>query len=243
MALVPSGKTRVMVAQNYGNPLSEGFSKGPSVETEGGGGSLPLTTEKAMDDELDVADQNAPSDGSLLDEPDEIGGNEAPMEPKQKKKTLTNYVYKKLEEYGYPGRRLNEFKSKFVRESVSPEGVKDIQVEIPDKKYPGPDGLADTIENEDLRSIASEVSQMFGLNFNGAERSDGKWTIKFTSETIRNPEEGEMVHDNLDEVYGKPSGNADPTKPSPKVAAPTLSEMIKEAKDVFAKGLLKDRRE
>jgi hypothetical protein len=232
MALVPSGKIRKMVAQSYGNPLAEGYSTDsiserdrgqPELDTQGAG-QPEFDTQGAMDDAVSAGQPDSAMDSSA-------GGDGAvgTVDPgKPKRRTLSGYVFEKLESYGYPGRRLQEFKSKFVRESVSPEGVKDIQVEIPDKKYPGPEGVADTIENEDLREIASEVNQMFHLNFNGAERSDGKWTIKFTSETINNPE-NEVVHDNLDQVYGKPAGNGQPVG-SQKAACPSLPEMIKMAK-------------
>jgi hypothetical protein len=222
MALVPSGKTRVMVAQNYGNSLSEGYSEDPI--SSGGGGPISFDTEGALNDEVGEAPTS---------------DIEPQVEPQQemgaKKKTLTNYVFKKLQEWGYPGRRLQEFRSKFVKETVSAEGIKDVQIEIPDRKY-SETGPAGGIENEDLKSIAAEVNKMFGLNFNGADRSDGKWTIKFTSQKITNPED-EMPRDNLDAVYGTPSG-ADSQEGRP-IAAHTLREMIKAAKDSIVKRLKK----
>jgi len=219
MSLVPAGKTRVMVAQNFSDPLSEGASLDPISEQ--GSGPLSQTLEAP-----EAPQEQSPPPA------------ETPTPSPKKKKTLTNYVFEKLESYGYPGRRLEEFKKKFVRESVSPEGIKDVQVEIPDKKYPGPDGFADTIENSDLKEIANEVAQHFGLNFNGAERSDGKWTIKFTSERISNPEEEEagLMRDNLDEVYGKPAGGTN--DPAQKRVAKTHRELIKEAKEEFVKQYL-----
>lgn len=244
MTLVPSGKARKMVGQSYGSPLTEGYGlKDISAQ---GAGPVQFDTDAAMDEEVSPhvptgdaptanGDPHAQTDKTLAppsDVPTETDGAS-----QEKSKTLSSYIFGKLESYGYPGRRLQEFKSKFVHESVSPDGVKDIQVEIPDKKYPGPTGTADTIENEDLKEIVSEINQAFGLNFNGAERSDGKWTIKFTSETISNDED-EMVHDNLDEVYGKPSGNKKQMG-AHKAACPSLPEMIKSAKTAVVKTLSK----
>ncbi len=263
MAIVPSGKTRVMVAQQYGNPISEGFGGAGIDGQEGGplGGMKPavdpmgapmggeanpdptslLDTEGAMDEELGAETVN--DDVSISQE------EEAGMAPKENRKTLTSYIFEKLESYGYPGRRLQEFKSEFVKESVSPEGQKDIEVVIPDKKYPDERGFTDTIENEELKSIAHEVNQAFGLNFNGADRAGGKWTIKFTSADISDPEQ-EISHDSLDQVYGKPDKGNMPGQPGgmggqkpvveskPPVRA-SIREMIKEGKDEIVKKLQK----
>ncbi len=243
MIIVPRGKTRIMVAQSFSSPLSEGHG-GLSVADEGrsnplenggpsplDGGSSPLETGDAMEE--DINDTNTVNDDVSID-PNE----EQELAPKEKgRKTLTTYVYEKLQNYGYPGRRLQDFKAEFVKESISPEGVKDIQVIIPDKKYPDERGYTDTIENEELKQISHEVNQMFGLNFNGAERSDGKWTIKFTSADLSDPEEA-ITHDNLDQVYGKPD-KSKTEQQRPMRAASTIGEMIKVQKNKIAKQLKK----
>ena len=161
MAIVPSGKMRVMKTQKFANPLSHGFGEEVSMNQ-----NVPdFETEDSMDEEISPEITPEEVEG-LQKEQDQIGGPEDPLEPSNKSKTLTDYIFKKLEGFGYPGRRLQEFKSKFVRESVSPEGVKDIQVEIPDKKYPDEMGQTESIENEDLGIISKEINKMFGLNFN-----------------------------------------------------------------------------
>jgi len=232
MILTPSGKTRVMVAQQSmtDNPLSGGHGEVPNVEKQ----TMPLSTEKAMDEDVGIA--KAPSESGMPPET----SNTPNTAPAEKKKTLTNYIFKKLESYHYPGRRLQEFEKKFVRESVTPEGIKDIQVEIPDKKYPSPDGVTDSIEEDDLKEMAGEINKMFGLNFNGAERSDGKWTIKFTSQKMSSPdEEGKMIRDNLDEVYGTPSGNKAKPGKGKVASVPSLYEMIDSKKDQIVSQLMK----
>ncbi len=239
MTIVPSGKMHIMKTQKFANPLSQGFDDNVSINH-----NIPsFETEQGMDEDISPEISPEAVDG-LKEEQDQMGGPEDPMESKTKGKTLSDFIFKKLESFGYPGRRLQEFKSKFVRESVSPEGVKDIQVEIPDKKYPDNTGQTESIENEDLGAISKEINQMFGLNFNGAERTDGKWTIKFTSAEITNPDaEGGMVRDNLDEVYGKPTKPGSPGSPGNKepkpIAAHTLLEMIKDGKNGLVKDLIK----
>ena len=233
MDLVPTGKTRVMVAQNFSNPLSEGFGEVSIADEET---PRPLETGDAMEEDINETNGVNGMNGvnGVNDDVSIQPGEEEDLAPKENgRKTLTTYVYEKLQSYGYPGRRLQDFKAEFVKESISPEGVKDIQVVIPDKKYPDEKGYTDTVENEELKQISHEVNQMFGLNFNGAERSDGKWTIKFTSADLSDPEE-DMTHDNLDQVYGKPDkGSRDkgPTEQKPFKSASTIHEMIKEQKD------------
>lgn len=241
MSITPAGKTRVMVAQTFANPLSEGYAQAPSVEKRQD--TISFDTDKAMEEEVGSPSMSTMEQEGNSSISSPIGG-EQNTSPKEKKKTLTNYVFEKLKSYGYPGRRLEEFKSKFVKESVSPQGVKDIQIEIPDRKYPGADGIADTIENSDLKEIAREIQESFGLNFNGADRSDGKWTIKFTSEKLANPDEQESVADSLEQVYGSPSGKGDGSKGQvfkgkQKAAGWTMQEMIKASKNDVIKQLEK----
>ena len=252
-----------MVAQNFSNPLSEGYgvehsprsvedtkSAIDSTESDPMGAPLgeqsaldptsSLDTEEAMDE--DIGAESVNDDVSLGAEEEE-----EQLSSKEGRKTLTSYIFEKLQTYGYPGRRLQEFKSEFVKESVSPEGQKDIEVVIPDKKYPDEKGFTDTIENEELKSIAHEVNQSFGLNFNGADRAGGKWTIKFTSADISNPEEEAISHDSLDAVYGKPDKSNKPGQPGqnpmggskPAVAAYTHGEMIKAGKSNVIKKIQK----
>lgn len=230
MALVPSGKTRVMVAQNFSNPLSDGFNE---VSIADGNGIEPdnrLDTEKALEEDVG---------GDVVNEGVNVEENEV-MEPQPQekgRKTLTTYIYEKLQTYGYPGRRLNDFKKEFVKETVSPDGIKDIQVIIPDKKYQDERGLTDTIENEELRDISQEINKLFGLNFNGAARDGGKWTIKFTSADLSDPDEQEIVRDDLDQVYGKPDKSKSEQRSGRR--AFTIREMIKEQKNKLINKLKK----
>ncbi len=247
MDIVPAGKTRLMVAQNFGSPLQEGFN-GNSVADQNAGPLKPQL-ESPLNSEPVLETGNAMEEdiGNGVNDDVSIGeGEEQQFSPKDKgRKTLTSYIFEKLQSYGYPGRRLQEFKSEFVKESVSPDGVKDIEVVIPDKQYPDEKGFTDTIENEELKSISHEINQMFGLNFNGADRAGGKWTIKFTSANLINPEDQEVSRDSLDQVYGKPQKSPqDQQQPGREskpigMAASTIGEMIKENRDELISKLKK----
>jgi len=266
MRLVPAGKIRIMAQQQFSTPSLEGFGgMGIDGQPEGGplkpaidssdpagapmspmspdGEATPtLDTEGAMDEDLGAEPVNDDVSMGAEEEAEQLA-------PKENRKTLTSYIFEKLESYGYPGRRLQEFKSEFVKESVSPEGQKDIEVVIPDKKYPDQKGFTDTIENEELKSIAHEVNQSFGLNFNGADRAGGKWTIKFTSANIADPADEAISHDSLDQVYGKPdkgaggAGGMPGQKPAveskPPIAAYSIREIIKASKSNTVKKIQK----
>lgn len=195
--------------------------------------------ESVVDPEEDADNPN------LQPKPDQMGNPVSEPTEEQGKSTLTDYIFKKLEEFGYPPRRLEEFKKKFVKESVTPEGIKDIKVEMPDRYYPDAQGNIKTVETEDLAVVVKEIGSKFNLNFNGAERSDGKWTINLTSAKKTNPEdEQSLQRDNLDEVYGTPSGGSKKQtvkKDKPAVRAFTINEMIKAGKTDMVNKILETK--
>ena len=217
MAIVPTGKIRLMEAQTVGNPLLDtssppalGEEPTPEIDPESGVGP------EAMQEKAEgIAEDQEPV-----------------MERGGEGKTLSDYIFKKLQGYGYPPRRLEEFKKKFVDQDISADGTENIRVEIPDKYYPSPQtGEAKTIESHDLKSIIREVGKNFGLNFNGANRSEGKWTINFTSSKVGGEEEESgLVQDNLDEVYGTPSKGKAGKSRGRSAKAFTINEMIKATK-------------
>jgi hypothetical protein len=254
MSIVPAGKVRIMVAQNFSTPSMEGFDD-MGINGRERDLSQPLQEDNSFMDYNPLEEKNNLDTESAMD--DDLGsetidddindvnieeGEEQELAPKENRKTLTSYIFEKLQSYGYPGRRLQDFKSEFVKESVSPEGQKDIEVVIPDKKYPDEQGYTDTIENEELKDIAHEINQSFGLNFNGADRAGGKWTIKFTSADISSGEEEVVTRDSLDQVYGKADkgGSSSLSQPSSRKNKPglrtpseasSIHEMIKASKD------------
>ena len=216
MGIVPAGKIRIMKAQSIGNASLYGVNNdvAPSSDTTGldMGGSMP-----SRETGRDIVPQDITEDIST--------------EKPESKNTLSNFIFDKLKSFGYPGRRLEEFKKKFVREDISADGIKNVSVEIPDKHYPSMEtGAVETIEADDLRHIIREISQKFSLNFNGADRSDGRWTMKFTSADVHTGEdENELVRDNLDEVYGTPSKSK--KKKERSVRASTIQELIQGSKE------------
>jgi len=201
MTIVPSGKTRMMMAQVMGDSMPQNFAP---EENKPAMDPFPRTLPLPEENNGIDSSQN---DKSLIEEP--------PMEEpvaedtsNDGKMTLTTFVFKKLVEFGYPPRRLEEFKAKFVNQDISADGIETVKIEMPDKKYPDPTtGKADTIETSDLTGIAKEVGRSFGLNFTGAHRADGKWTIDFSSAKVEQEPEDGAIGDSLDDVYGNPGKN------------------------------------
>ncbi len=217
MAITPAGKTRLMVSQVISTPTAPGYNDGEpqlapeEISPEGMGNDLP---------EIPEVPEEVP-------EAPEAGLHGVPDDNQP---TLTDYIFKTLEGFGYPGRRLEEFKKKFVKESVSPDGTKDIKVEIPDRHYPDEMGNIKTVETEELGKIVQDINGKFGLKFNGAERSEGKWLINLTSAKKEEDGDDSMVKDNLDEVYGTPSSNGKPSvKKETTVSAFSQQSLLKES--------------
>jgi len=222
MSIIPSGKSRLMVGQVISDPLNEKYNDGQeslSVDS-----SPHFLSEKALNDEVGIPDSNLEmKDNKSLRLEEE---NESTQS-----KTLSEHIVKILTGFGYPYRRLSEFKKKFVKEKIGPDGSKDIQIEIPDQYYPDAQGNIKTVENDEVISISKGISDKFDLNFNGADRDGGKWIIKFISPISNKDgkEESEIPIDNLDEIYGSPSSLISRKSTKDKKAL-TSNELIKEAK-------------
>jgi hypothetical protein len=230
MSITPIGKLKQMEAQNIGNPILNSSPLGEPSPMGEEASQVDSLREEAIPGDISNGDIPEIDDqDGMVDEV--VEEEQGPPIQKEKKKTLSNYIFKKLEEFGYPGRRLEEFKKKFVTQDISADGTETVKVEIPDKKYPNPNsGETETIEANDLTGMIREVNKMFGLNFTGAHRSEGKWTMDFSSAKVDREEDTAGMQDNLDEVYGTPSKGKN-EKTTPTRAAHTLGELIKESKN------------
>jgi len=240
MAIVPAGKFKLMVAQTVGSPMVQGYEETNSDPT-GSAPEIPQEVNTEGANNVVDPEEEEMNPPELQSKTDSMGNSVGEPNVQKGKETLSDYIGKKLESFGYPPRRLEEFKSKFVSENVTPEGIRDMKVIIPDRKYPDAQGNIETIESEDLAGIVREMQGKFGLNFAGADRTDGKWTISLTSAKQPANDEQGMQRDGLEEVYGTPGGGkAKAKKPAaPTVRAFTQSEMIKGAKSDLVTELVK----
>jgi hypothetical protein len=220
MAIVPSGTKKLMVAQTM--MRDEGLeSLDPSMQPSADPNAAPQ--------------QEAPVEEQPVD-PQQEGAQPAVAEAEgDGSPDLTEYIFKKLEELGYPPRRLEEFEKEFISEKIFSGGVKEVAITLPDRYY----GTRKRISDEHLGKMVNEIQKTFGLAFVDAERKDKRIIINFSSQKPESEnDENAIQGDILDEVYGNPEG-AGAKKKKPKQAGATLSELIKESKSQIVEELLK----
>jgi len=233
MAIVPSGRLKLMQAQTIGNPSFLGNGNSMSWNNP-----QSLNEEESPGEVLDIdpnADSNVvPTDTMEQIQPEEqiqpnIEENDLSHSGK-KSNTIKDYIFQKLQGFGWPGRLLQEYKDNFENTSIAADGTEEVKIELVDRHYPD----MSAITKEEIMKIVSEIQKSFGLHFNGASNNNGKWTIDFTSKEEQPQENGNDVgaQSYLDSVYGKQPGNHEKTK-----KAFTLNELIHANKDSLIKKL------
>lgn len=187
MPIVPRGKKRIMEAQyppgqgdQWGTDLLGPYDDFPSDQS---GPDIDMDVEQPAE-QIDIGEQ------------DPAARSEEP--------SVNEYIYKKLESFGYPPRRIEEFSDEFIEEKIYPGGVKDVTIVLPDRYY----GKKKQISDPDLTQIVSEIQNQFGLTMTDAVRKEKKVTLNFTSQPS-SPEEDEdqMMGDDLDEIFGGGKGS------------------------------------
>ena len=200
MSIVPSGARKRMVAQTM---MSDDNSFG-AFETE-----IP----DMATDNMSTMEEDAQPQTEQIQEPSDDG-----------KPDLTEYIFKTLEKFGYPPRRLEEFEKEFVNEKIFSGGVKEVTITVPDRYY----GTRKRISDDDFNQMINDIQNSFGLTFIDAERKDKKIIINFSSE--KKEEENDVpLGDDLDDVYG-PSKDR---KGSPKRKTAVSMQSIKYADDLY----------
>jgi len=203
MAIVPSGTRKLMVAQAFGQQPA--FN--PQLEN--------MNMDKPMSSTDDASGSFLPK--GLFDNKEDNDGGSSP--------DITEYIFKKLESFGYPPRRLEQFENKFVDEKLYPGGIRELSITLPDRYYAKRKRLAD----KDVASIVKEMQDQFQLNFVDAERKDKNLKMNFTSQTQKDENEEEvMAGDVLDDVYG---GGEGPSKQKKNKKASTINELLKHNKE------------
>ena len=149
---------------------------------------------------------------------------------------LTEYIFKKLEGYGYPPRRLEEFSEEFVVEKIYPDGFKEITVTLPDKYF----GMRRRLPERDVQEIVNEIQDQFKLALTQATRKEKKIIMEFNSQAKLKHEEQEKQQlgtpqDDLDEIFGVKGQK----KERQKRQAKTIKEMIKESRSFLIHQLTK----
>ena len=142
MAIVPSGKRRTMMAQRYDSPQGVG------------------------PDAVDMGDLQ--SDQLRLPPQDDQIKQEEEQGVASSDSSLSKYIHEFLEALGYPGRRLQQYKSEFVVEKGGGDGNIQVTVKIPDQVY----GKDMVIPRGKLNEFVNAVSDKFGLHLNDYVRKD-----------------------------------------------------------------------
>lgn len=208
MKLTPNGNRRVVEAQMPSDPNQKGFFS-----------PLDLSGGERLDNISNVGNEQQPSLSNNQQVPQDVQN----AEDDDNSEDISTYIFKKLESFGYPPRRLEQFFKDFVQEKIYPGDFSEATVTIPDSYY----GKKKRISNKDLSAIVKDIKEKFGYSFIEATRKDKKIVINFTSkpEEIKpenKPEDG-FSEDELDEIYGG-GGNGSKNKSK---SAQTIHELIK----------------
>jgi hypothetical protein len=233
MIIVPNGTKRIMVAQTFGQTMAD-----------------PQLGSKELEKFAPNAGQSTQNNLTGVEQtpqiPDGLFGQEKTENSDDGSPDITDYIYKKLQSFGYPPRRLEQFENKFIDEKMYPGGLREVSITIPDRYYAKRRRLGD----KDISKMVEEIGSTFGLSFVDAQRKDKSIIMNFTSQPEQNDENGEdaAMGDVLDEVYGSPSSSdvkskkSNGKKPASKTAY-TMNELIKDSKEDLVRILIKTLKE
>lgn len=127
-------------------------------------------------------------------------------------------VFDFLVTLGYPPRRLQEFKSKFVSETGTVDSGTKVILKIPDEVY----GKNMPIPREKMKELVQNIEQTHGMSFTDYSRANEELILNFISQDTADQQslENQGPGDILDKVYGKPTVDHKSAK--------TITELIKE---------------
>jgi len=219
--LVPSGKRRLMVAQTMPSPTSEmaGELDTTGIDPEQVPSAEDPGNEQPNIDQLE----------NQVDQLEEQQNNEEqpPVQQNTNEGDIRHTVFEFLVGLGYPPRRLQEFRSKFVSETGSANSGTQVTLVLPDEVY----GKNTQIPREKLKELVQIVEQKHALSFQDYKRANEQLTLNFISSDAAAQQSMEDAGpgDILDKVYGKPAGGGK-GKPNMKNAK-TITELIKESQE------------
>ena len=213
MPILPSGKKRIMEAQS-----SLGLGNEWGTPELGAPNDSPMPPAGA-EPEFGT-DSNIPQKENEIDITDKV--KNAPPQ-------IEEYIFKVLEGWGYPPRRIEEFSDEFITEEMYPGGAKEITITLPDRVY----GTKKRLPDGEISKMVNKIQEKFGLVLSKASRAKKKVIMDFTSPVETDPTNGEeeqaMMGDDLDEIFGGdhkgPGGKVKEKAKSTK--ASTIQEIIK----------------
>lgn len=208
MAIVPSGKRRLMVAQAAPDPMTEQAGDIDTTGVQPGDQFTDPALTKPLEDPA----------GEMQQEVDEA---EVEMQESGGEGDIRQTVFEFLVDLGYPPRRLYEFKSQFISEQGSPDRGTEITVKIPDEVY----GKNMPIPRDKMKILVQAIEQTHGMSFQQYRRQNEELIFEFLSADAARAQSMEDAGpgDILDKVYGGPGKQ--------QRSAQTINEMIKESKN------------
>jgi len=225
MPIIPTGKKRIMMAQNLADGNNFGNIQFPELPNT----QNPVSQENIVSEQPTGQPQDGQSQKETPPNTERSGPEDNNSEP-----DLSEYLFKFLEERGYPPRRLEQYEEEFVTEEMFPGETREVTVVLPDRYY----GSKKRLSKNDLNTLIKDIQAKFGLSFVKGERKDKKLTINLTSQQQAQPsEEDATAGDALDEVFGAGTKKEQP-KDKKKVAK-TINELLKESNDALVEKLLK----
>ncbi len=175
--------------------VNDHYSKNPNQKVQQQANSFP------KDQAIQGNDKKVLQDSGLIGKQ-----NQQSVDSSQ---DISQYVFKKLEGFGYPPRRLQEFKQDFLQQKLYPGGMKDVTVTIPDRYY----GTNKRLSDKDYNILVNEIQDKFNLQFqDGSRGKDKKIIMNFMTKTSQSAESNQQqsAPDILDQVYGTGNGKKQP---------------------------------
>ena len=219
MSITPSGKRRIQVAQ--------ALDRSPAMGAEMPAAGLPMQQQQpAMQPEAAPPVEEDPQEADPTQQVEEEGDTA---------NDISDYIFKKLEEFGYPERRLHEYEEEFVEERIFSEGNVESQIVIPDRHY----GTRKRLSESEVTKMINEIQKTFNLTFQDAERKNKKITMNFISLGNKEPDadpDALIEEDTLSEVYG-PTKDDKSFGKGKKKKAYTMDELLKTSREELAKKL------
>jgi len=221
MAIVPSGKRRLMVAQTMATPeygIGEDF---------GSPGSTPAESVVAPQNPQEAQNIQDPQDPTQDQEPGNKITNETPEPAKNgEQASLRKFILSFYADVmNFPPRSVMKHKEDIVVRDIDAEGQSSISIIIPNEYY----GSGNEFDRDDVARFANTIKEKFDLFFMGA-KDDGKvWKFEFTSREPENQLDAEeMEEDPLASFLGQGSGDVDDKSKKPRSKARTASRSMHE---------------
>jgi hypothetical protein len=224
MGIIPSGKKRIMVAQQLADMDSDSLLRDASEDT-------PMHQPKSS-----LLDRKEDRAEKLVDE---MG------ESQEEDRDVRDFIFETLVSFGYPPRRLEEYEDNFIKEEFDASGISKVTITIPDSYY----GKRKRLSKKAISKIVNTLQKEFHMLLTNASRADKKviFNLETVPETPKKGAEGEEIQeaqpaDALEEAFGpsqsdsKRRSKSSSVKTQREIFAASLTESISRLKSGGSNG-------